>query len=400
MQDCCPTCGRRQEEPFYFVAQVPAHSVLLMESREEAVSFPKGNIELQYCDHCGFIWNAAFEPALEQYSARYEETQGFSPTFNRFHRRLAEDLIHRHDLHDKHIIEIGCGKGEFLTLLCELGPNRGTGFDPAYIDGRNVSEAKERITFIRDFYSEKYISYQADFICCKMTLEHIPDTSAFIKTVRKSIVRSDTTVFFQIPNAVRVIRECAFWDIYYEHCSYFTPRSLTYLFEQNDFDVLRVWTDYDDQYLMIEAQPRTGRPDALHYQNQEGAAPAEIAHFAKHFERESSKWRREIQKNVDNRQKMALWGAGSKAVAFLTTLGILDEVPYGVDVNPFKHETYLAGNGQKIVAPGFLKQYRPDVIYVMNPVYIPEISEDLEEMGLHPRLVPVEHERVHTIINQ
>ena len=56
-----------------------------------------------------------------EYSGRYESTQGYSPTFNAFHERLAQDMIDRFDLHGKEIIEIGCGNGEFLVLLCELG---------------------------------------------------------------------------------------------------------------------------------------------------------------------------------------------------------------------------------------------------------------------------------------
>ena len=29
-------------------------------------------------------------------------------------------------------------------------------------------------------------------------------------------------MFFQVPDMSRVLRDLAFWDIYYEHCSYFT----------------------------------------------------------------------------------------------------------------------------------------------------------------------------------
>ena len=82
----------------------------------------------------------------------------------------------------------------------------------------------ERVTFVKDFYSEKYSAYKADFVCCKMTLEHIHQTGEFIGTVRRSIGDvSDTVVFFQIPEVTRILRDCAFEDIYYEHCSYFSP---------------------------------------------------------------------------------------------------------------------------------------------------------------------------------
>ena len=135
----------------------------------------------------------------------------FQGTFNSFHKALAERMIERYDLHEKDIIEIGCGKGEFLVMLCELGNNRGTGFDPGFVDDRIDSSAADRIEFVTDFYSEKYASYQGDFLCCKMTLEHIHPTADFIKTVRRSIGdRLDTVIFFQIPDTTRIIEDCGF----------------------------------------------------------------------------------------------------------------------------------------------------------------------------------------------
>ena len=93
-------------------------------------------IALAFRPACGFISNVAFDPSLQEYSSGYEATQSFSPTFNAFAHRLARQLVDQYDLHGKEIIEIGCGQGEFLTTLCELGDNRGVGFDPAYVGGR------------------------------------------------------------------------------------------------------------------------------------------------------------------------------------------------------------------------------------------------------------------------
>ena len=121
----CQSCASSRLEIFYEVEGVPSASCLLMDSYEDAVEHPKGDIALAFCQDCGFIFNVAFDPILTEYSSRYEETQAYSPTFNRFHRALAEDLIARHNLRHKRLTEIGCGKGEFLTLLCELGENSG-----------------------------------------------------------------------------------------------------------------------------------------------------------------------------------------------------------------------------------------------------------------------------------
>src|SRR5665213_3630088 len=92
----CPACGSRDINGFYLVQDVPVHSVLLMASKEQAVSYPRGTLNLALCSSCGFIFNAAFDPEVMEYCSRYEETQGFSDTFRAFHRRLADDLNGRH----------------------------------------------------------------------------------------------------------------------------------------------------------------------------------------------------------------------------------------------------------------------------------------------------------------
>jgi SAM-dependent methyltransferase len=383
----CPSCGLAGTSVFYEAKSVPAHSVLLMPTREAALSYPTGDIALAFCAGCGFIANLAFNPALHEYSSRYEETQGFSPTFNAFHRRLADQLIDRYDLHNKTIIEIGCGKGGFLTLLCERGENRGIGFDPAYVSERNTSAAKERITFIQDFYSEKYAGYHADLVCCKMTLEHIQHTADFVRMVRRSIAdRPDTIVFFQVPDVERILRELAFWDIYYEHCSYFSLGSLSRLFRNCDFTVTDLWKDYDDQYLMIEARP--GHSDAapsLPHENDRGELASLVADFSRNYPQKLAAWQRRLQKG----RRTVLWGSGSKAVAFLTTLKIRDEIEYVVDINPHRQGTYMAGTGYEIVAPGFLREYKPDLVVAMNPIYRDEIQRELDKMDLRPELVAV-----------
>ncbi|MCL4805744.1 MAG: methyltransferase domain-containing protein, partial [Anaerolineae bacterium] len=363
---------------FYEVKNVPVNSVLLVMNREEALNFQTGDIALAVCPACGFISNIAFDEALTQYTARYEATQGYSPTFNKFHEALARDLIERYDLHGKDIIEIGCDKGDFITMLCEMSDNRGIGFDPAYVPGRHPSSAADRLTFIPDFYSEKYTDYAADFICCKMTLEHIPDVGDFIATVRRSIGnKPDTVVFFQIPNGRYVLCDVAFWDIYYEHCSYFTKGSLARLFRANGFEVKDLWTVYDDQYLMIEARPAEAAPSPTPLPEEE--TPAEtlgmVDFFVEHYEAKRDNWRAELTRMKASGQKVVLWGGGSKGVAFLTTLDqTLADIGYAVDINPIKTGTFMAGTGQEIVAPSFLKQYRPDVVIIMNPVYREEIT--------------------------
>ena len=45
----CPGCETAGMSVFYRVEGVPAHSVLLLETREEAVNYPTGDIALAFC---------------------------------------------------------------------------------------------------------------------------------------------------------------------------------------------------------------------------------------------------------------------------------------------------------------------------------------------------------------
>jgi hypothetical protein len=132
----CKSCNSARLKIFHDVKSVPTNSCILISSKQEALNYPRADIRLGFCPNCGFISNVAYDSTLTEYSDRYEETQGFSPTFNSFQSDLAERLIEKYGLHGKKLIEIGCGKGEFLTLLCELGQNYGIGFDPTYRSAR------------------------------------------------------------------------------------------------------------------------------------------------------------------------------------------------------------------------------------------------------------------------
>ena len=393
MTDSCPACGAGNLQIFHEQAGVPVHSCLLLSDRDEARRFPRGHIRLGFCEACGFITNTAFDASLHSYSNRYEETQGCSPRFQAFATDLATQWVDRHDLRNKLVVEIGCGKGEFLELMCQIGGNRGVGVDPSYVPGRLDPERTAGIEFIQDFYSEKYAGLGGDAIVCRHTLEHIHPVADFLRTVRKAIGdRLDTIVLFELPDVLRVLRETAFWDVYYEHCSYFSLGSLARLFRQTGFEVLDLSMAFDDQYLLLEAQPAAGPTGTL------APLPAEddlqpLADAVRDFEprlaARIADAQDEVMRAVKDGRRTVVWGSGSKGVAFLTTLGINEEIEYVVDINPRKQGMFMAGSGHPIVSPDFLTDYRPDLVIVMNAIYTREIGDQLGGLGLTPELVAV-----------
>jgi len=385
----CPTCREGRMVSFYHLKDVPTNSCILLRSADEARAWPRGEIELAACDTCGFVANIAFDKRLTEYSERYEETQGFSPTFQGFHRKLAEDLITRHSLRGKNVVEIGCGKGEFLHLLCALGDNEGLGFDPAYVAAREQPVHSDRVSFVTDYFSQKYQVRDTDFVACKMTLEHIPETGQFVEQIRKGVQGArETVVFIQVPEAGRIFKDCAFEDIYYEHCSYFTPASLSTLMQSHGFRVMNTDITYGGQYLTVEAayhaEPLAVESGGTHARSTDLAE--EIRTFPERVGAKIDRWRQEIGRRAADGQRIVIWGSGSKGVSFLTTLGVHDAIQYAVDINPHRHGYYMPGGGQRIVSPDDLRSLSPDYVVVMNDVYTDEIRQMLDERGLTPEL--------------
>jgi len=372
-------------EVVYSISGIPVHSTINLASREEALAFPTGDLQLGYCRACAFLGNTVYDPALQEYSTNCEESQHVSPTLNQFARSLAQRWIDRYDLRNKTVLEIGCGKGEFLALLCELGNNRGIGIDPSAQPERTASlPAGARLTFVRDLYSEKYAHLEADCILCRHTLEHIGPTRQFLQMIRRAIgTRNDMLVLFELPDVTRILKEAAFWDVYYEHCSYFSAGSLARLFRSAQFDLLELGRDYGDQYLLLAAKPADG-PTAprLPPENDLEQMNGDVEHFRRAVPSTIEHWRSLIRGTRAGGKKVVLWSALSKAVSFLTTLKVGDAIEYAVDINPHRQGRFLPATGQQIVAPAFLSAYRPDLVILMNPIYASEVRRDLDQAGL------------------
>ena len=103
--------------------------------------------------------------------------------------------------------------------------------------------------------------------------------------------------------------------------------------------------------------------------------------FAETFDERVEWWRNRLQTLVQEGKRAVLWGAGSKGVTFLNTFKDVHPAEYAVDLNPRKHGRFLPGCGVEVVAPEFVRDLRPDLILVANPLYKDEIGQAVAEMG-------------------
>jgi SAM-dependent methyltransferase len=375
-------CWGERAAPFLPIKQVPVSCNHLCSSRDLALTEPRADISLAFCPDCEHVFNAAYDPDQVKYRPGYENSLRGSDVFREYDETLVNTLVERYRLRRRLIVEIGCGRGEFLKALCQRGGNRGIGFDPSYGEDDIDSNGSSNVVIRPEAYGAQDVNDDADFICSRHTLEHVGDPRGFLSNIRKATALPATPVFFEVPNGLFTLRDGGIWDIIYEHCSYFTPCSLARVFRETGYQPIEVEEAFGRQFLSIHAM--TDIPDR---KNGFAAGPATpgikdlVESFARKYQCRLQDWSSKLSGFEEDEGRVVVWGAGAKATTFLNLLrpGTIDFV---VDVNPRKHGKYIIGTGQQIVPPEFLREYSADVILCMNPQYFSEIARQLREMDV------------------
>lgn len=384
MNHKCPVCSGLESKSFFELGNMPVSIGVQYPSRTQATDCVRGRLDLMFCPVCGFIWNRSFDAGLMEYSQRYDNSLDHSPVFREYARGLARRLIHTYGITHKHVLEIGCGKGHFLSLLCEEGGNSGIGFDPSY-EGEQIRDSgRGRIEYHKDFYGEKHVSSQGDLVCCRHVFEHIENPVDFLSTVHRTIDGDqDVVVYFEVPNVRFILDQLSVWDVIYEHCNYFSCESLEFVFKHAGFEVIRLEESYGGQFLSIEARissvDRDGGNEASRSAGMSALAESVDA-FPHHVAAREKPWNERLALWSQDNTRAVIWGGGAKTVGFLNMLSMGGIISHVVDINPNKRGMYIPGSGQEIIAPDFLVDYQPDVVVLMNPIYKREVELKLEEM--------------------
>ncbi len=379
----CLICATPALVDFFALEAVPVHCNIQWETREAACGAPVGDLRLAFCTSCGHIFNRAFDPALVEYSQKYENSLHFSPFFEAYAQDLARSLVDRHRLHGKLILEIGCGKGEFLDFICGLAGSRGVGFDPSHAaESTNPTDSQVRV--VHELYSARHQDFSPDLVICRQVFEHLPCPLDLLEDIRKAADETPArpVVFFEVPNVLCTLRDGGIWDLIYEHVSYFSPSSLRFAFERSGFEVSTVEEVYGDQFLQIEARPKAASEILSKEDNHRLAGLVNA--FAETFDERVEWWRGRLEAFRREGKRSVLWGAGSKGVTFLNVFKDLCPVDYAVDLNPRKQGRFLPGCGVQIVAPELLRDFKPDLILIANPLYQDEIRSAVAVLGLAP----------------
>ena len=383
--DRCVVCRGTPLEPLISIPDVPALTNHLCASEGEAANAPRGDISLAYCPACGHIVNASFDQALVNYDGCFENTLSFSPHYRRYAEATAARIVDHFGLRGRRVVEIGCGSGDFLRLLCRAG-NHGIGYDPSRTTSRSAAGRGSIEIIGRNFEVED--ARGADLICCRHVLEHLLEPMELLRGLYQEIaISKDAITFFEVPNGLFTLDRLGIWDIIHEHVSYFTPSSLARAFHDAGFTVCHADSAFDDQYLRLEACTDSNSSSG-------GDLPIRppdtvYSSFGARFADKIEQWRRRISELRSDGRRVVIWGAGAKGVMFINLLQITAGagIDWVVDINPRKQGHFVPLMGQRIVSPKCLLQSPPDLVIVMNPEYEYEVQFMIDEIGIRCEVV-------------
>lgn len=383
----CSVCTSVDTWEFFQRRNVPCQDGVVWPTREEALKSPLGDIKLTFCKSCGFIWNSLYDPSKVQFTG-YDFSLHYSPLYQSFISSLAERLVGQYELRNKTVLDLGCGRGHFLKTICHIGQNNGIGIDPSF-EVEEGSHPEERITFIKDYYSPRYAHLTADFVSCRHVFDELEKQREFLELIREALSqRTDAIVYFELPNADFTFGERILWNIGYAKRSWFTSNSLMNFFELAEFRVLRCDPCFGNAYLGIEAVISNQDGNRKTDSSRSTETTREIlSDFTKEHDQIVDEWATRVDDIRKAGLKAVAWGAGARAILFLTMYDLSDAISYVVDINPKRQGMFLPRTAHQVFSPDHIKVDKPDLILITNPTYENEIRTQAASFGFKSRFL-------------
>lgn len=381
----CPVCGSKPDAPFYQMTGVPTLDGAVGETLEEAQACPVGDVTLCLCGTCGWIGNASFEPGRLSYE-KYHFSLQHSPAFEAFVGQLVDSLADRHNLSGGRVMDVGCGAGDFLRTFAKRQPITGLGIDPSIAAGTETFD-RGSVTFERGLLKPEHSGFHADLSCCRHVLNSMPDPLDLLRQIRAVAAdKPDTRFYFEVPHASRTFNNDIVWNIAYEHHNWFNETSFRVLCERAGYEVTAIGPCWGDEYLGAECVLGDPKPDSVAPAETIEALRKRVAEFAETVRTYAQKWSERLAELNKTGKRVAIWGAGARALLFLNQIENMDHVGCVVDINPDRQGRYLAHICVKIDAPEAIHDFKPDLMLISNSAFAEEIKAQARELGINAEM--------------
>lgn len=373
MRDDCPGCGNYGlSAPFRLVDQ-PVVLNYRFSDPAAASGVPRGDVTLRQCHRCGLVFNATFDISAIPYDKDYENRQCFSTAFQAHLETLARQLTRRNGLTGGRILEIGCGKGDFLRLLCSTACASGEGYDTSYEPSGEPVPAG--VSFSSHYLLASEVRGDFDAVICRHVVEHVPEIGAFLRELHDiATAAGDPIVVLETPRFEWIVEHLCLWDVFYEHCNYISTPALGYLCRVAGFRVVRHRSVFRAQYQVLELRlarrPMSDRSTAPGVPES-----ARLEFFAERAREHLDDLAAKFSAARDGRP-WGVWGAGAKGVALVNQI-VGPSPACVIDSNPAKQGGVVPGTHIPIVAPDDARVLELGLVVIANPAYADEIGSVL-----------------------
>ena len=310
------------------------------------------------CASCGLI---QLDSPPVHYYREVVRAAAFSPEMKMFRNTQFRDFISHYTLLGKKVVEVGCGRGEYLALLHENG---------AEVHGLEFSAES-----VRHCVNEGYPVFQgfidnnndrlpeapyAAFLILNF-LEHLPNPHLTLRGISHNLLEGGVGLV-EVPNFDMIVNNGLFSEFIGDHLFYFTEETLTQLLANNGFEVIdcqEIWHNY-----ILSATVRK-------------RSCANLTHLLRFQE----KIEQEILQYLDRfgRGRVAIWGAGHQALAIISLLKLQDKIRYVLDSATFKQGKYTPASHLLVVPPDRLRTDPVDAVIVMAASYSDEVAGIIRE---------------------
>jgi hypothetical protein len=388
VSDACPICGTQETITFDCRPRVPVLQNRVWRDRSAAWAAPVGKLEMVSCTTCGFAWNRAFDSESLIYDPEYDNDQMESAAYGMHVEAMVRRVLDSVSPDaDTHLVEVGCGQGAFLRRLALTNKFASlTGFDPAYRGEEGACVAG--VTIHRRLFGSAALGllpHSVQLVVSRHTIEHISQPLAFLNTIRATMETIPAArLFLETPDFAWILKRFQPQDLFYEHCSIFSPEALCLACSVAGFKILSLEPVFGDQYLWAEAKPVS---DAI------GISPKSfLARTAESFSAKRDlfveDWRRRISALGANKA-VWIWGAASKGVTFALLIDPAGTRLAGaIDINPNKIGRFMPVTGLPICGPDAVAN--GDVVIIMNSNYRNEIAAQIDARNISVGLLTLD----------
>ena len=354
----CRVCGNNfYKEPLLSYQNMPTGAQNFPEA--DSLKTDKGaDLQVYQCSGCGLV-QLNVDPVY--YYKEVVRASGFSAEMKDFRLKQFSNYIQQNSLMGKKVIEIGCGSGEYLSLMKQYGVNAfGIEFSESSVkrcvaNGLNVSKG-----FVESGdYKINNGPFDAFFILS--FLEHLPDPNAVLRGISNNLAEGAVGLV-EVPNFDMILRSNLFSEFMRDHLFYFSRKTLNLLLELNGFEIIdckEVWYDY----IISATVRKRSRMDLSSFYEHRDRFKTEVNHYINQF----------------GEKKVAIWGAGHQSLSIISLLGIADKLKYVIDSADFKQGKFTPATHIPVVSPDKLNSDPVEAIIVIAGSYSDEVARIIRD---------------------